>query len=383
MTLVFGSSTPTAAAATHALVIGVGGYPFLERGERELVEDLEGLGQLTSPPVSARALADCLSELNNPDAPLRSVELLVSPVGTYTPPGGDPIEVEAATYDNITAAFDRWYQRCHTNKKNVALFSFCGHGLQKGTLALLPADIGSRPANPFEKAINFDQTYQAMAACRARTQCYFIDTCRVISSRSLEDPGFGGNALRRASLTNHGIRVAPKLYATGSGYRAFGEEHRVSRFTAALIGALRGGAAFRDARFPRSWVISTDRLGSAVARIIAMENTTLPPQYHQFVHPDGEMAGETVLHHLNCVPTVSATVCCIPEAAAEAAELFMEGRRQTYRRSAGVKGPWRHVVDAGTYEVGARFSEGETPRTVSVDEQWVVPPVFECNLEVG
>ena len=44
----------------HALVIGVGDYPHLNNGTGALANDPLGLSQVTTPPVTALALADWL-----------------------------------------------------------------------------------------------------------------------------------------------------------------------------------------------------------------------------------------------------------------------------------------------------------------------------------
>ncbi len=64
---------------THALVIGVGGYPHLDGGTGTLIEDplqYGNLGQLTSPPRSALAFANSLYESvhANWKAPLATIE---------------------------------------------------------------------------------------------------------------------------------------------------------------------------------------------------------------------------------------------------------------------------------------------------------------------
>src|SRR5687767_1036671 len=91
--------------ATHAVVIGVGHYPHLPGGRRRQVERPEGMGQLTSPPHSARSLATWLIEsYNYPQKPLADVALLISePKATMfrNPRTGASAAVEAATIDNI------------------------------------------------------------------------------------------------------------------------------------------------------------------------------------------------------------------------------------------------------------------------------------------
>lgn len=65
--------------ATHAIVIGVGAYPHLIGGAGPLTNRNEGMAQLSSPPLSARALAEWLIEsLHDPSKPLATVALLLS-----------------------------------------------------------------------------------------------------------------------------------------------------------------------------------------------------------------------------------------------------------------------------------------------------------------
>ncbi len=80
MTLIY--NTEIDGPATHAIVIGVGDYPHLLGGSGEMLprNKCEYMGQLTSPPHSARKFADWLIQdyTNQQDKPLSSVELLLS-----------------------------------------------------------------------------------------------------------------------------------------------------------------------------------------------------------------------------------------------------------------------------------------------------------------
>src|SRR5687767_13185836 len=94
---------------THALVIGVARYPHLGGGDGALARDPLGLGQVTTPEFTARAVAKWLTEeYANPGSPLGSVELLLS---SLQPQAGD----EAATMDACEAAVNRWQVRCSGN----------------------------------------------------------------------------------------------------------------------------------------------------------------------------------------------------------------------------------------------------------------------------
>lgn len=64
---------------THAIVVGIGRYPWLEGGGKPTFNKSEGMEQLTSPPASAREFANWLLDTyDNPEAPLASVDLLLS-----------------------------------------------------------------------------------------------------------------------------------------------------------------------------------------------------------------------------------------------------------------------------------------------------------------
>ena len=77
--LVYENPIP-AGPATHAIVIGVGDYPHLNGGAERKTQDHENMGQLTSPPVSARQFASWLIEsFHHPAKPLATVSLMLSP----------------------------------------------------------------------------------------------------------------------------------------------------------------------------------------------------------------------------------------------------------------------------------------------------------------
>src|SRR6476646_2588981 len=83
---------------THALVIGVGKYAHLAGGEAP-VANPDGMGQLTSPPISARAFALWLrTDYCDKAKPLASLSLLLSEADSEPFEAND---VAAATIENI------------------------------------------------------------------------------------------------------------------------------------------------------------------------------------------------------------------------------------------------------------------------------------------
>jgi len=290
------------------------------------------------------------------------------------------VPIESALFVNLANAFKRWSDRCDLNERNVGVFYFCGHGLQKINMLILPEDFGSVVANPWATAIDFDQTYKSMSQCVAKTQVYIVDACRQVTSTMIDESTVSGQPLRRAySSRPKTIRTAPKLYATAEGLPAFGDGGAVSRFTRAVLTALAGGAA---KKFNGRWSINTDTLRDAVRRLVEVENQTLRSDERQYVATDGEEVGPTVLHMLadGAVPNVSVTVGCVPDEATTVGRLIIKGRTNEYSRAPSA-GPWSTQVPAGVYSLYAEFTNAyETPQPYP--EEWIEPPVFPYEIPV-
>jgi Caspase domain len=202
MTLVYIS--PLAASdpqsvGTHVFIIGVGEYPCLLGGDpKRLLENPMSLKQLSSPPESARALANWFLErqgslpatvgFHNSDAPLATVEMLLSPSQTYTRAGGDVL-VDPATRANIADGFARWKARASAHAGNTAVFYFCGHGVSGANDCLLPSDFGAiNRDNPWADAIDITETARAMRRLVSGPLYFLIDACRQ-ASRDALSPG--------------------------------------------------------------------------------------------------------------------------------------------------------------------------------------------------
>src|SRR5437867_1912389 len=103
--------TTAAKPGTHALVIGVGRYPWLVGGKgKPTFAENDGMAQLTSPPASARAFATWLLEsYENPQSPLASVDLLLSDSKSQTfKMGSKSVAVDSATFANVAPAIKAW-----------------------------------------------------------------------------------------------------------------------------------------------------------------------------------------------------------------------------------------------------------------------------------
>ncbi|UPT92467.1 caspase family protein (plasmid) [Bradyrhizobium barranii subsp. apii] len=383
MTLVWGDPLhpPGAGQRTHAFIVGVGRYRHLFGGVAP-TQGIPALGQLTSPPISARALAEWFikGRLADAPAPLGSVELLLS---DRTGQNFADTQVADATSQNIHTAFGQWKVRCDANPNNVAVFYFCGHGLQKHVMSLLPEDFAVSKDNLWKDTIDFSTTYNGMARCKAGTQLFIIDACRELSQAAIMDEDFGGTALISPRLGEHNLRTAPMLFGTKVGLQAFGDRNGVSRLTEALIDCLEGlGATEAGA----NWVIDTQHLGTNVQRLVKHQNEVqkIPEQHRQVVVPDGESANgpqSLRVFPAGSLPNVIVKLGCIPDSIEQEVTFFADPD-QGPRRPAPGKGPWITKLPAGRYVFGCSFDLPEGHIAVPAPRAYVIPPVYDTPINV-
>jgi hypothetical protein len=368
--------------ATHAIVIGVGAYAHLAGGRGVLSRHHDGMGQLTSPPVSARRLARWLIEqLDDPAKPLASVSLLVSErTGRpfRNPVTRKDVRVQAATIDNVDAALAAWRAAGDENPDNRLLFFFSGHGIAQGPdTALLLADFGARPHNALDGAIDFAEFHLAMDTCAARQQCYFVDACRASSDTLIETLRYKGRPIFQADVRQPrpwGPREAPTYYSTLAGEDAYGRPNQPSPFTEALLHALDGAGADDS---EGDWRVTTTRLKEA----IDYEMKRLVDAGGRRVQvPAANDLTTFFLHHLAGTPKATVFVGCRPEQAAEDAELTCIAGGRVRARRAPAPGEWEVRLPAGAYEFVAESRSGGFPRR-SLDA-YIRPIYRRIPLEV-
>lgn len=283
---------------THALIIGVGGYPHLKGGTGTRIEYprlYEKLGQLTSPPRSALAFMNCLYESVHTawKAPLATIEVLISPAPSDPKPGGPSFAFQDATIDSIRNAFDRWMNRCDSHADNVAIFYFCGRGFESEEQILLASDFGRFPSQPFSGTFTFDTTRKAFLQHLPETQCFFVDACREVPSSVMNlGPPATAPALmvpyaRRVRRCEHDLTL--QSYARTKA--AFAAPGGVSYFTTALMRALKGDAASTDDS--GDLVIRTDGISSRIDELLTAASG------HRQATEKGPAFTPTVLYRLD------------------------------------------------------------------------------------
>jgi hypothetical protein len=377
MTLVFDQQS--AQAGTHALVIGIGQYPHLLGGDDALFPGHESMRQLSSPPVSARALADwLLTSYTNPDRPLQSVDVLISEQGNdrFGLPDGTQSTIDRATKNNVSQAILDWNTRGDSHDENMILLFFCGHGISAGPQAtLLMEDFGSTPASPLNQAIDFNSLYQGMDKCSARFQCFFIDACRVASSTLIDTYGYSGDPVIAGVVRQtQPPRNAPAYYASAPGAPAYGRTNEPSFFTESLLKAF-DGAGSDD--LDGDWRIQTNVLNLGIEQLLKrlLKSTG---GITQVIRTDN--LARFALHHINGNPTVPVSVGCDPDAANADADLSYQGNGGNGARAQPDNKEWDIDLEPGNYDFNASFPGGQFNNAQKSD--FVRPPYRPVSIKV-
>ena len=357
MTLIF--NTPVTGPATHALVIGVGRYTHLPGGKGgKIFPNHGGLGQLSSPPHSARLFANwLLSDYCNDTQPLATVDVLISDskVKEFTDQTGKIFQIERASFANVEKAIlDRWVERGNTNPDNLMIFFFCGHGVSRGLkTSLLMEDFGSLENNPLREGIDFEAFFGGMDKCKARNQVYFIDSCRAASANLiLEYNDYTGEPILPMAPGYSGPRSCARYYAAVPGQKAYGRDSQPSVFTEALLKAMQGAGC---SGYTSRWKVNTDTLGQGLRVLIRRSQQELQTQAQISDYIDASFP----LHLLKTEPIIPITLGCMPTEAnlvAEMGYVYKDGQRQT--RPVPDASDWDLMIPPGDYNFFAEFNAG-------------------------
>jgi hypothetical protein len=336
--------------ATHALIVGVSWYPHLPGGGQKQVAHADGLGQLTSPAVSARTLATWLLDEYAGARPLGSLRLLTSektPKEFAHPKRKQPAPPAAATVDSIKDAVDGWVAAGDKNPNNLMLFFFCGHGLGNETaMSLLPQDFGAKKGEAFATAISFHGFKRGMRSCKALNQAFFVDACR--SDSDLLFDNFGRTLLD--AIPPPPNLQQPVFWSTKLGEKSQAEAGKPSFFTQALISGLHGLGADLDGG---KWRVNTNGLAFALPKEMQRANRgQLPPADDLTPFFLNDLAGD---------PEVPITVVCLPEDARPKATLSCSLANQVvHQQPKPSPDPWQLVVRAvpESYAFAAKVTTG-------------------------
>ncbi|MGH2664771.1 caspase family protein [Flavobacterium sp.] len=342
---------------THILMIGVGAYPFLNGGDRFVAQRFDAaqsMGQLGSPSYSVKAFYEAALRLNQNNCwakPLGSIDVLLSVMPDF-PEAFPGNVVEPAIRNNISDAYWRWKDKCDTHEDNVALFFFCGHGLEKaGEQYLLAEDFGENPRSPWDGTFAFDMTRRAFSTCKAKTQIFMVDSCRQVTGDMLST-GIPMNPIEAPNLLARDCKYSLVQKAAATNEQAYGKVNEASFYTKAIIKALEGNAADNDSG--NFWKVTTGTLAAKMNMFLQAECAS--EGYAQ--RCISTINDVTTLIHLNKPPEVPFSITCDPEQALKHAVLSYQELNTNEKDSRQPEsGPWNVNVSAGLYMVEASFAQ--------------------------
>jgi hypothetical protein len=366
---------------THAIVIGIGRYPWLVGGKRKpTFAQHDGMKQLTSPPASARAFATWLLDTyENPAAPLASVDLLLSDASgqKFKGPNGT-VAVEPALFDNVAAAIKAWAKR-GARADDLLLFFFSGHGIAAALqMSLLCEDYGSDDLEPLRHAIDFNKLHIGLDRLPARQQCFFVDACRVATSNILETfNDYGRPVIGPTGQHNAKPRQAPIFHSTLAGQLAFGRKGKPSYFTEAVLRGLEGPASDNN-QDGITWWVQTDQLLRALPPLL--QRLVKDPNEILQQAPGSEMSN-LPLHRLKQRPTaIPVDVSCTPDHQTGKAVLSWSGGGKSKKRNSRSAEPWQLDLDEGRYTFEAQIASPTAKGKVA--DETIRPPYRNIRIPV-
>jgi hypothetical protein len=254
MTVIF--QRDVAGPATHAFVVGIGGYPFAKPGKPG-DPVLRKVPDIPSAANSAKRMADWL--IDNQDtlaAPLASLDVLIgeapvkAPDVLYDWKGAPDTPVDEPTLANVEAAGVDWVERVTARDGDVAFFYICGHG---ATLASEPVvfltDLNADKLDRWGAFINLGQTARAFKQQNVQTAFFFSDACQEFLSKFELSKTRGGARIVEPldSFRLNEARDKVTLLSGASegllGYEgewSEGASVKMGRFTQTLVQALDG-----------------------------------------------------------------------------------------------------------------------------------------------
>ena len=346
---------------THALIIGVGGYPYLPDGKSPNPNVITYFGELTQLTSASRTAARfgewVVGSANRWDVPLGSADLLISPVSGdnfILPDKHDRSKLDIPSCENVQKAYLAWKDRCDRNKDNIALFFFCGHGGQKESiLYLLCQDFGASQADVWEGGFDFTRTRDSFHNCKAERQFFFVDSCRQLTLSLLRRDPTASPLEGARDVFDDDCRFNFTQYAAPKNQFAMGPVQGISYYAQALMKAMDGCSA---KEVNKQWVITTGRLVDTLEEIAS--TLDIPPNVEYDPNYGRETNRSSVIMRV-ALPKVAVTITCRPDDANRLAKLTcqqigIDNPPQPYTNDGG---PWTLDVPVGFYLAIADFDQ--------------------------
>ncbi|MGW7133426.1 caspase family protein [Streptomyces bobili] len=322
-----------------------------------------------------------------PGRALGSIEAVIAAEDPQPPTGFADMFPDAdgevgatAELGDVKEAFERWYARCDGDRENVALFYFCGHGLELGAYgdhALLLQDTRPSQFAPFDNSVDVRGTVQNMQGNRAAIQCFFIDACRSSKDLDLSYRELKSTALGPSLQTSHHPEQLV-AYSTAPGEVARGRSAESTLFTRACMKALFSPEHRDDGD---GWRVTITSIGTAIRKLMQWPGLCSRDTPVQRCVTSSDNVRDGVIMQFPDRPQVSFHFDTAPTDAlgtAAWALTDLQGHQVASRMPS--PGPWVDAGPAGEGDLHVSFADG--PYSTTTHRVWLLPPCSQRTVRV-
>jgi hypothetical protein len=320
---------------THALVIGVSRYRHLPDADGNPPDEPAGgetfeLVRLECAANGALAVAEWLRDsYRQPDAPLASVRLLLSPSELEledprmaAADGATPPATRAATAE----AIDEWRRACRGDPGGVAILYLAGHGVMissEGDVVVLLEEFAAREGQELDAAVDLQGVRNGMRGPELpKRQFYFADACAFAPELRPGQELKGGVTLSAGTVPGPG--VSPVYSAAAPARQAWGVPGETTFFAQALLESVDLLAVAADG--DGGWVVTDNTL------IPALGGRVFELSGERSFQAGGQLAGDAVFHRPSRAPRVAVEITIAPDAAHPVAVTTLkDGDGEPYR----------------------------------------------------
>jgi hypothetical protein len=377
----------------HAFIVGISAYPHLPDEDQPDPPAAFGLRQLSSAALTALKMTRWLSDRRDHlAAPLATCRLLIA---ARPDEGAGEAELKGkagiAAYADFSAAAKEWRADACTNRDNVTLFYFAGHGVkrERGDHVLILQNFGDGVGGALSaKAVNIVELLDGMAPSRkqkeiARTQLYVFDACRTTPEAFEEHQIMNVGAIwdvDREKSDDVDDRIRTLLFSAIPGAGAYGDKDG-TLFGTALLSSLNGGAGvvLNDEEGDGQWGISLHALPKALAYHLDRINRTVGADQNWEI---SNLCRELIIQRLDSPPPVDVRLRVIPpEDAGSASVSLRDENHQFIRENIKLEPhPFGDTIPAGRYLLEASAQPPAAPARVArgLDAS---PPFTDCPIK--
>jgi Caspase domain len=340
------------------------------------------MSQLTGAALAAAQVSEWLERAKAQlPVPLRSQRVLLSPSPQELAVRPDLGSHPAATMDAFREAVIAWQEECGSDRENLAIFYFAGHGVREAnSVAVLLEEFAQDAGNPLSYGASVSDLFAAMAPTPerpdiARHQLWFIDSCQTVAPGSVGLGQYQPGQILPLGLPGRDDRCAPIFYAALPGSAAYAIPGSGTVFGKALVECLEGAAGTQ--RGNSGWKVTPGSLSEALQMLMAEAAGGTQSSW-----TGGQIsAADRPIVRLEGPPSVRIRLKLTPPGRAEQVKLSVTGTGQTplHVPVPLSPNPFHCTWPAGLYEITAAAPHD---RSMPPNPFWAIPPVAPWEAEV-